>query len=242
MHKQINLQKVSVGIYNRLTGNMHPKFDEPNVVEQRRKMLIKEISPARVVRIKAQGLDGVVGRKFSRQWNEIECDGLITHDSSLALVLMPADCIPLVVYSTQTNLFGLIHVGRKGAALGIHQKAITYIHETYKEGISNLRFFLGPSIHQESYFFMNEEIEQLHDPLWREFISRRNDVYYIDLVGFTMQGLIGLGVPREHITCSEVDTGSDLEYFSHARSKRSDEPEGRNTVVVFKGEKQKNHE
>lgn len=237
MPQQINFHKISVVIYNRLDGTMHAKFDEPAIVTKRRKRIHEKVSPAQVVRIKPQGLDDIVdlaGKSFENDWNEIACDGLITRDSSYALVLMPADCIPLVVYSVQTNMFGLIHVGRKGASLGIHQKAIKYIVGTHKESLQHLRFYLGPSIHSASYFFDAIDANQMQDPAWRQFIVKHNNLYHVDLIGYTLHGLKELGVPSGNITCSPIDTGSDLDYFSHARSKRTGEPEGRNTIVVFR--------
>jgi copper oxidase (laccase) domain-containing protein len=237
MPHKIKLHEIGVAIYNRTDGNMYPKFDEPGLVAKRRRNLREEISPAKVVRIKAQGLDNIVdlaGKEFENDWTEIACDGLITRDSSYVLVLMPADCIPLVVYSVQTNIFGLIHVSRKGASLGVHQKAIKYIVDTYKEDIKDLRFYLGPSIHSESYFFDTVDSDQLQDPVWAHFIAKHDNRYHVDLIGYTIRGLKELGVLPDAITYSPVDTGSDLDYFSHARSRRTGEVEGQNTIVVFK--------
>ncbi len=54
----------------------------------------------------------------------------------------------------------------------------------------------------------------------------------VDIVGYSKRQLIEAGVKEENIEVSDIDTAADSTFFSHYRSKKTGEAEGRFATVV----------
>jgi copper oxidase (laccase) domain-containing protein len=146
----------------------------------------------------------------------VEADGFTTGEKGLWLCMVVADCIPLVIWDDKQ--VGLVHVSRHN--LDILSEIITRFGK-------DLGAWIGPSIKKESYVFENRDSL---DGSWDKFIEKWEDGWHIDLVGRVRQVVYDLGI--RNIEESEIDTGKDLNYFSHYRSGRTGETEGRFMVVV----------
>lgn len=237
MH-EIYRAQVRILYSGKRVGNMDERFSLADDVASRRDDLMRQLDMPIAVRMRAHGKDTFVDLEhaaFSQGWNEIEGDGLVTNRGDVALVLLPADCIPLVVYSISSPVRALVHVGRKGAELGVHKKVIDYLFGAYHQRLDDLRFYVGPTIRPASYYFLHIESAQKKDPRWKPFIEQREGNYHIDMLNFVLNDLIAMGFDRDQFEFSSVDTGCDKNYYSHARSVRTGEPEGRNTFAVTQG-------
>jgi len=74
------------------------------------------------------------------------CDGLITRVENLALMVLVADCIPVLMYDPRTRTIAALHVGRAGAFLGIIAAALEQMRHSYAVAPEHLHVSLGPSI------------------------------------------------------------------------------------------------
>lgn len=160
---------------------------------------------------------------------DTEADALITHKPSSLLVLKAADCIPLVFYVPGQKVLALAHVGTSGAKLHLPRKVID------KLGVApaDLRVYVGPHVSQKSYRFPDKDISEKDlDPSWDRYVSAENDGWHIDLLGYVTDELKAAGIKSENIGTNEVDTGADLNYFSHRRHKITGEPTGRNCFTA----------
>ena len=91
---------------------------------------------------------------------------------------------------------------------------------------------IGPSIHKESYIFPSPTIQE-NNPNWQPYLTHLPDNQTsIDLTDYNRDQLINAGVPKSNIEISLVDTNKDPNFFSHYRSKRTNEPEGRFMTVI----------
>ena len=89
-----------------------------------------------------------------------------------------------------------------------------------------LKVILGPGIRKESYVF--ELVNQKDDPEWKPFLQLRpKGLISIDLAGYILKQLKDSGVVSENITDTEIDTGSNPDYFSHFVAVKNDLKEGR---------------
>lgn len=150
----------------------------------------------------------------SLRWPEILADGLLTTERNLFLALLPADCLPLIIFEPRLGILGLVHVGWRNA--GIIGKAIAKIR---KLGATpeKLVAAIGPSIRKESYI-VPPPIIQEKNPAWLPFLLKQPDGRTaIDLAGFAISELRRRGVSE--IYASEVDTARDRRFFSHYRDK-----------------------
>lgn len=157
-----------------------------------------------------------------------KADGFFTTRRDLILGLNPADCIGMVLYDKQGSVVGLVHIGRKGASGGIHQKALTHIVEHYNVPLAEVRIFLPPSIHKKSYHF-KELPEGLAAEGWKPYIHAG----YVDLIGRVKHDLLEMGLQTEQITEDPTDVGAaNTPYFSHKLESKHLGPTGRNGIVV----------
>lgn len=215
-------------------GNVDSRFSADAIAN--RNKILSELGVQNTAWMKAQGesefvdltQDNTVGK-----WSEYAVDAIVSRsDNKLALALFPADCIPLIMHFPESKLLLFAHVGRRNAEDGIVAKLCAYVRKTYGAMIADAKVYIGPSIRQESYFFKTIDKKQLEDTRWRNRIQRADDLYYVDLLGFTIDRLLDEGVESAAITTDNIDTGSDKNYFSHARAVRTGKPEGRNMFIV----------
>jgi YfiH family protein len=160
---------------------------------------------------------------------EQEADALITRKPTALLVLKAADCIPLVFYAPGQPILALAHVGTSGAKLHLPRKVVN------KLGVEpeDLHVYVGPHVSQKSYRFPDKKIDDKDlDASWDDYVSVENDGWHIDLLRYVTDELKNAGVRPENIEISDVDTGSDPDYYSHRRHKITGEPTGRNCFGV----------
>ena len=219
---------------NKQDGNVDARFSDDAIGN--RDVMLSSLGIVGTAWMKAQGELGfkdISGQENPAGWDEYMVDALIAHASGdQALALYPADCIPLVVSVTRKDLLMLVHVGRRNAEAGIIKLLFDYLFKMHGIHASETEIFAGPSIRQGSYFFKTVDASQLTDSRWKGHIEHKDDLYYIDLLGFTLDRLLEAGVRKSAITVSDIDTGSDTRYFSHARSVRTAETEGRNMFII----------
>lgn len=152
----------------------------------------------------------------------VRVDGLITNKKNLYLFLLVADCLPIIIYDPDNKALALIHAGWTGVDLEIGGKAISLMTDKYGSNPDSLVIGIGPCVYKESYIKKNPE--QKDDPRWKPFIDRvrpcqKQDkiLYSVDLVGFAKKQLQDLGVKKNNIFESRINTAEDERFYSHVR-------------------------
>ena len=149
------------------------------------------------------------------------CDALITSTPGLAVAVMVADCIPLLLSSTQ--VVAAVHVGRKGL---INKIAIQVIKEMVRLGATSIHAQLGPSICGVCYEVpqaMADEVLATHPAA---FALTRKSTPALDLPKALIGDLVSHGVTYE---ASTICTLEDSSYFSYRRHNLT----GRNAGVIW---------
>lgn len=72
-------------------------------------------------------------------------DGIVTRTPGLALVVMVADCVPVLMADPSAGVVAAAHAGRKGVELGVVGKTVRVMTELGADP-SRIRVWLGPSI------------------------------------------------------------------------------------------------
>jgi copper oxidase (laccase) domain-containing protein len=209
------------------------------VANRERFLRIHGLGPAETVVMGVSHADGIArvsdadrGRGVFAYRDAIEADALVTDTPGLALLLTPADCVPLVLWDQQACVLALIHCGWRSTDLAIAQRVVTCIEATWGKEPTELHAFLGPGIKACSYRRMAPS--QLHSSRWRPYVLAHADgSVAIDLYAHNRDQLLRAGVRCDAIEESNVDTGGDVAYFSHSRALRSGEPDGRNAVMAM---------
>lgn len=177
-------------------------------------------------------VDGTGGKSMEEYELTPHVDGLLTDKKNLFLFLAVADCLPIILYDPKREAIGLIHAGWKGTDAKIAAKAVVGMIEEFGCNPKDLVVGIGPAIHKDSYVKRNPEMKDRKE--WQPFLLEVGPGdYAIDFVGYNLAQLKETGVKAENIFVSDVDTGKNLDFFSHYRGVRSQNgDEGRFACVA----------
>jgi YfiH family protein len=150
-----------------------------------------------------------------------ETDALFTDRPDLWLGVTTADCVPVLVSSTQA--VAVVHAGWRGLKAQLLPKTLRILMDEFGLDGGQLFVHIGPCIRQQNY-----EVESsFRDTFDEKFFapSKKPGHLMLDLSGVARAQARDEGVPPEnifddgHCTYAESKT-----FFSYRRSKQKDEP------------------
>lgn len=147
------------------------------------------------------------------------CDALVTDQPDLALVILTADCQPVLFADAKAGVIGAAHAGWKGAIGGILEATLDEM-EALGASRENITAVIGPSISQRAYEvgpeFLDDFLADSPDNA-RFFANGEGDRYQFDLPAFGLHRLRQAGVG--HAEWTRHCTYSDLtRFYSYRRS------------------------
>jgi len=152
---------------------------------------------------------------------EPTADALVTQSPGIGLAVMVADCIPLLLASSET--VAAVHVGRRGL---MNEVALAAINEMRSRDNSEITAVVGPSICGECY----EVSQNIYDEVSKRFplaaSKTRDGGFSLDLSRALIDQLRGLEV-------RVVDEGRCTVEESSLYSYRRDGATGRQVGVVW---------
>ncbi|WP_198304523.1 peptidoglycan editing factor PgeF [Arcobacter vandammei] len=152
------------------------------------------------------------------------CDAIITKEKNLPLMVMVADCIPILLFDEKKGVIAAIHAGRNSTFLKIAQiTALKMIEDFFCEA-KDIKVVLGASIQKCCYEVSPQMAKIVKTSFGKEFVNNRN----IDLQGINKKLLSEIGVTNIEISPICTKCG-DKPYFSY----RKDKSIGRFAGVIF---------
>lgn len=186
--------------------------DNPLDVKKNRELLQEDMGVSKLVFMDQVHEDKVV---VIENGDEIPtCDAMITQRLDIALAVMVADCIPILFYDAVHQAIGVAHAGRVGSQLRVGQKCAQAMAEHFGTKMSELRIFMGPSIHACCYEVGQEAILG-----FEQFTHLKNEKYFLNLQAYNREAFLAIGVKPEHIEISKECSSCDENYFSYRRDK-----------------------
>jgi copper oxidase (laccase) domain-containing protein len=89
----------------------------------------------------------------------------------------------------------------------------------------------GPAISKESYVFDSDE--GVDKKFWGSDFGLGNDKkYHVDIKNKFKKQAIYLGLSEKNISISKIDTYQDQNYYSHRKSMKTGEAEGRFAIIA----------
>ncbi len=150
--------------------------------------------------------------------NRIEnCDALITNERKIPLMVMVADCIPIMIYDPDKKVIGVVHAGRNGTFLRIVEKTILKMQERYDCVSEDIMIGLGASIQRCCYEVGKDLADICTNNFGKGFIMMRDGKYFLDLQALNLAQLLALGIKEKNIEISPTCTACDDNYFSYRR-------------------------
>jgi YfiH family protein len=141
-------------------------------------------------------------------------DALVTATPGVALVVLVADCVPILLADAEAGVVSAVHAGRVGTRVGVVPAAVEAMREAGAE-VGRIEALLGPAICGDCYEVpaaMAADVEK-HVP--GSACKTRKGTPGLDLRAGLWQQLAGLGVGK--IGVDPRCTNEDKTLFSYRR-------------------------
>ena len=209
---------LSTGVFRSRNLATHVGDDQATVLSNRAEL-------ETLLGVPIQFMNQVHGDAVARVGVEIiaepTADALVTQNPGIGLAVMVADCIPLLLASSET--VAAVHVGRRGL---MNEVGLAAINEMRSGDNSEITAVVGPSICGECY----EVSQDIYDEVSKRFplaaSKTRDGGFSLDLSRALIDQLRGLGV-------RVVDEGRCTVQESNLYSYRRDGVTGRQVGVVW---------
>ncbi len=153
------------------------------------------------------------------------CDGLITSQTEVALLLNHADCQIAIFYDPIEQAIANVHAGWRGNVQNIYRETIQKMRHAFGSLPQNLLVGISPSLGPEYAEFKNYKVE-FPESFW-DFQIRPD---YFNLWEIARSQLEAEGVLPHHIQIASLCTYTESnDFFSYRRDKLT----GRNGTVVL---------
>lgn len=165
-------------------------------------------------------------------------DALVTHEAGVVLVVMVADCVPIVLYDPVRHALACVHAGWGGTVRGVTPATVAVLRDLGSDP-ADLVAGIGPSIAPSRY----RVGQDVADAARAAFGDRTDEVllpepehepgsapaqWRFDLWRAAAVQLTEAGLRPERIHLAGLDTGPGTPFFSH----RSEAPTGRFALVA----------
>lgn len=160
-------------------------------------------------------------------------DAVITDAPGAALMILAADCVPVLLFDERRGVIGAVHAGWRGTAGAIVTRAVQAMADEFGCRPLDIQATLGPAIGRSCYEVGPEVVEAIDaaTPGGTEGLIEplAGGKAMIDLVAANVRQLAGAGIDDERIATSGLCTGcrTDL-FYSH----RIEGPTGRNAALI----------
>ena len=160
-----------------------------------------------------------------------QCDALITNHADVPLMVMSADCTPILLYDPVNHAIGAVHAGRAGALNRILPLTLEAMQKNYNTALSDIQIVFGPSI-QGCCYEVNETIaREVKEKGYPEALIRTKEKVSLDVNAILQMQLKELGIASEHIeNLNQCTACNSHDFFSY----RADvQHTGRIAGVIF---------
>ncbi|MDD2356810.1 MAG: peptidoglycan editing factor PgeF [Thiovulaceae bacterium] len=143
------------------------------------------------------------------------CDALVTNKKNIPLMVMVADCTPILFYDSTCKAIGVAHAGRAGTFDNIVAKVIETMQKEYGSKAENIFVSIGSAIGVCCYEVGSEIYEQAKEKFGYAFEVKENK-YYLDINKILLFQLQECGIKEENIENEGICTACNTqEYFSY---------------------------
>jgi polyphenol oxidase len=228
MNWTIDQQQFGVFLTNRNNGVSYPPYqsnnlalhvgDDPNNVLENREQLAKNnglnlsdlifMNQVHGTIVETVGIDSM---------QPLTCDAMITNIKNKALMVMVADCVPILFADTQHKVVAAAHAGWKGTVGEIAMMVVNRMISDYGCKIDTIKVWQGPCIRSCCYTVGKEVKDACRIDVDEYKIMRKvNDDYYFDMQEYNKQLLLKMGILQHNITINKTCVACNVsEYFSY---------------------------
>ena len=158
------------------------------------------------------------------------CDALITNKKNTPLMVMVADCSPILFYDKEAKVIAVAHAGRQGAFKNIIKNTLESMACGFGSKVENIYVSIGANIGVCCYEVGKEIYDEAKELELQYSVEKRKNSYYLDISKILKKQLIACGIKKENIEIStECTCCNSDKYYSY----RADAKTGRFAGVIM---------
>jgi hypothetical protein len=166
----------------------------------------------------------------------VEGDALVTALPGVPLGVLVADCLPIMLYTSQPPLVAMVHAGRLGTYHQVVRQTIAVMQERFAVVPSQVYAVMGPAIGACCYTLDIHAVGPFQERFadWQQFfIPHRPGLWTMDLIAANTAQLQAAGVPQEHVHAAHICTACHNQYFYSHRAEGREAGRGMGIVALL---------
>lgn len=229
--------KAHWSFFGRHGGVSKSPYDSLNIADHvednlehvsRNREILSEFLEMPLVFIGATHSPNVVNVKSEYPIIHKDTDALVTRETNLGLVIMSADCAPIVLVDPIAHVVGVIHAGWQGMLVGVVENSVEGMLDLGAE-TQNMKAIIGPTISAKNFSATKERYEEVKAKEPSAAVTFPNGEYAVDIrKGVKTQ----LAKYQIKTTDLNICTFENKDLFSFRR----DPVTGRNATVAWLSE------
>ncbi len=159
---------------------------------------------------------------FEQKNSIVNTDAFITEEKNVCIVVLVADCVPVVLFDKKKKVVAVIHAGWQGTVKKIVEKTVKKMINEFNCEPKNIIAGVGPSIGPCHFEVQNDVFVQFQDIFGEEDkgLIYRKEKLFIDLWEINKQQLLVNGILLKNIEIMKKCTVCENNYFFSARKER----------------------
>ena len=151
-------------------------------------------------------------------------DAMVTNVPNTCLMILVADCVPILFHDSSKGAIGVAHAGWRGTLKLIAKKTVRALQEHFGCLPQDIAVGIGPSIGPCCYEVGGEVVDEIEQvgTSGPDYITNRSQDgrRHFDLWGANLTQLVETGIPEENIETSRICTlhhPTSLFSYRHAK-------------------------
>lgn len=160
-------------------------------------------------------------------------DALYTFESGAVLMSLTADCVPVIIYSEQQGLAGVVHSGWQGTVKEITLKLLQHLKEQEQCDVTKVQIIIGTALSQLKFEVDRDVYDQFKALGYADefmYFNEETNKYHIDNQLTVKQQCLLAGVPEENIKVDATCTFQRPDGFSYRQQRDA----GRHCTFIYK--------
>jgi YfiH family protein len=169
--------------------------------------------------------EGLRGKGFIDYQGAIDAtDAMVTNVSNICLMILLADCVPLLFYDPSKGVIGVAHAGWKGTLESVARATVKALREHFGCSPQDIVVGIGPSVGPCCYEIGPEIISQVEQVFGakQDFVTKKSagGKGYLDLWKANLKQLLHAGIPERNIEMANMCTCHHPDLFFSYRHER----------------------
>lgn len=149
-------------------------------------------------------------------------DALVTAVPGIGIVVLAADCVPILIYDSEKKAIAAIHSGWRGTVSKILSSTLHFMEQHLSSKMAHLKVCIGPSIGPDVYEVGEEVVQAAHEafPDFADQVlhpSTQKGKAFFNLWEANRLQAIAAGIPANQVEIAGICTYSNFDQFFSAR-------------------------